>query len=115
MKAMKKAISILGSNLNLRVEEGYIWAASGDQLQAKKILSEIEALDQNSITPYVMYALAALRAKLNQTEKAIQILQDAYEKRSYRLIYLNVDPWFESIKSITEVKTLISNLGLAAR
>jgi serine/threonine protein kinase/Tfp pilus assembly protein PilF len=115
MKAMKNAISILGSNLNLRVEEGYIWAASGDQLQAKKILSEIEASDQNTITPYVMYAIAALRAKLNQTEKAIQILQDAYEKRSYRLIYLNVDPWFESLKSIPEVKALISNLGLTTR
>jgi len=112
IKAMNNAISILGTTLTMQAEQGYIWAASGNKTEGKKILSQIEALDQRVITPYNMYSIAALYNVLHKPEKALEVLHNAYEKRSYRLIYLNVDPWFESLKSFPEMNTLISKLGL---
>ncbi|HEY6951862.1 MAG TPA: hypothetical protein VI758_05610, partial [Bacteroidota bacterium] len=60
--------------------------------------------------PYIVLSVVALRA--NQREFAIQSLQKSYEKREGSLVYLNVEPLFEPLRTDPRIIAILRNMNL---
>jgi len=115
IKSLQKAISLSGSVSALLAELGCVYASSGDTESARGILEELlSQTEPNEISPYVMYSIAAVYTVLNESEQALQWLHRAHDARSYRLIYLRVDPKFDRLRSEPAFQRLLSAVGLSA-
>ena len=89
---------------------GQAYAQSGDSAQAKKTLKELE---QRSTRTYVQPMwIAAIYAALGDKDEATQWLRQAVGDRSVWLIYLKVDPFFDSLRSDPRYADLVRRAGL---
>jgi TolB-like protein/Flp pilus assembly protein TadD len=69
-----------------------------------------EALCRQNRFPYIVLAVVATRA--GKREKAIEALQKSFQKREGSLVYLNVDPLFESLRSDPRVIAILKGMNL---
>ncbi len=111
--ALKKAVSLSGNSTAMLSELASTYATLGKEDSAKKILNEIGSeFDNKDLPPYSMYSIAACYAAFGNQQEAIDWLNKAFENRLYRLIYLKVDPKFDSLRSNPEFKALLVKVGL---
>ena len=97
LQAMHKAQDLLKSNNALVADIGHVYAISGDKPAALKVL---EQLNESSRRTYVSpFEVALIYVALGRKNEALQWLEKAYTDRSDLLIYLNVDPRLDSIRS----------------
>jgi len=90
---------------------GYAYAVSGKRDAALKLLDELTALSQ---WKDVSYYKASIYAGLGQKEQALEWLEKAYDERSDLLVYLKVDPIFDSrLRSEPRFGKLLQRMGLA--
>jgi serine/threonine protein kinase/Tfp pilus assembly protein PilF len=109
----KKAYSISNDKPVVLAEIGYMYASMGKTEKAMTILNELTTTSkQIPISPYNMYSIAAIYSGLNDTDQAIKWLQQAYAEHCYRLIYLNVDPKYDNIRSDSRFINLLNQIGL---
>jgi tetratricopeptide (TPR) repeat protein len=103
-KSYEMAISELERAVNLSPGDacykgslGHVYAISGRENQARKVLQDLEArLGQ----PYVpAYAIALVYAGLGENDLAISWLQRAFDDRSTSMVYLKLDPELSSLHS----------------
>jgi TolB-like protein/DNA-binding winged helix-turn-helix (wHTH) protein len=59
--------------------------------------------------------LALFHVRLGELEAAFQSLESAYTKHETELIYLNVDPMWDSIRSDPRFQSLLRRIGLQAK
>jgi TolB-like protein/Tfp pilus assembly protein PilF len=89
---------------------GYAYAVSGKRDAALKVLDELTALSQ---WKDVSYYKAWIHTGLGQKEQALEWLEKAYDERSDLLVYLKVDPIFDSLRSEPRFGKLLHHMGLA--
>lgn len=58
------------------------------------------------------FYLATIYTGLGQKDQALQQLEKAYEERFYRLIFLGVDPVFDSLRGDPRFQELLRRVGL---
>jgi TolB-like protein/DNA-binding winged helix-turn-helix (wHTH) protein len=76
---------------------GHAYGRWGHESDATAALHRMNELTKEEyVTPYGM---ALIFAGLNDREQAIQWLQKAYEDRSHWLVWLNLDPRFDNVRS----------------
>jgi DNA-binding SARP family transcriptional activator len=89
---------------------GYVCAISGRKSEA---LSAIDRVKHLSKARYASdYCQALVFAGLRDRSGAIERLENAFEARYDRLIYLNVEPIFDDLRSDPRFQNLIRRLGL---
>jgi serine/threonine-protein kinase len=89
---------------------GYALAVSGEKAEALAALDELQTRsDQKSVSPCF---LAWIYAGLGQQEPAIAMLEQAYDERDYRLLYLKVDPMFDNLRSHPRFTQMLKKMGL---
>ena len=82
------------------------YAASGNKGEARKLL---EVLLQRSRQSYVSaYALAKVYARLGDGQGARNALQQAFEQRSFELLYLADEPSFDVVRNQLWFKQMIA-------
>jgi tetratricopeptide (TPR) repeat protein len=87
---------------------GHVYAASGNQRQARKILSEL--LSQKR---YVSaFDIAVIHAGLAERAEALKWLEKAYDERSFFLVSLNIDPRFDHLRAEPRFRALVQRIGL---
>ena len=75
----------------MRMDDG------GHKSDATAALRQMNELTREEyVTPY---GIALIFAGMNDKEHAIQWLQNAYEGRSHWLVWLNLDPRFDNVRS----------------
>jgi TolB-like protein/Tfp pilus assembly protein PilF len=90
---------------------GYAYAVSGKRDAALKVLDDLTALSQ---WKDVSYYKAWIYTGLGQKEQALEWLEKAYDERSDLLVYLKVDPIFDSrLRSEPRFGKLLQRMGLA--
>jgi hypothetical protein len=73
----------------------------------------IAQLDQLSKHGYVSpLELSAIYVALGQKERAFELLEDAYNERSFQITYLKVRPDFDPIRNDPRFANLIRRIGL---
>jgi TolB-like protein/Tfp pilus assembly protein PilF len=82
----------------------------GARRKAQEMLHELTAL---APARYVSkYCLALAELGLGAREQALRRLEEAAEQREPMLIYLNVDPWFDNLRSDPRFRALVTKVGL---
>lgn len=89
---------------------GHVHALAGNRQAAAQAADKLIALRQER---YVAASeIAVLKLGLGETEAAMQWLSQAVAERSLRLIYLNVEPRLDGLRSDARFLELLANVGL---
>jgi len=56
--------------------------------------------------------MASVQVRLHDYDGALESLERNFAKHGYGLIYLNIDPWFNDIRSDPRIKDLVRRVGL---
>lgn len=81
------------------------------QFQAS--LNEFEEVSQQQYVSPILFAI--IHTKLNQKDEAFAWLDKAFEERAPWLLYINVDPDFDNIRSDARFKNLLKRIGLSQK
>jgi TolB-like protein/DNA-binding winged helix-turn-helix (wHTH) protein/Flp pilus assembly protein TadD len=89
---------------------GYTYAVAGDRDDAQGILRQMKTLSQQSY-PFSCL-IAEVYAGLGDKDRAFEWLNRAYEERDGQLTSLELDPFFDSLRSDPRFQDLVRRIGL---
>jgi TolB-like protein/tRNA A-37 threonylcarbamoyl transferase component Bud32 len=107
--ALEKAAS-LDDNPSILGYLGYVYAAAGRTADAERVLGELTELSERRYVP--AYSIAIVYAGLNEKDKAFELLDKAYDQRSYFMTLLGVDPLLENLRPDPRFKAMLKRLNL---
>jgi TolB-like protein len=89
---------------------GHVYGVSGRKDEALKILTQMSEIAKQRYVP--AYSFGMVYAGLGDKTQAFQWLERSYQDRAYDVIYLNVDPQFDSLHSDPRFADLVRRVGL---
>jgi tetratricopeptide (TPR) repeat protein len=109
--AFREALLSTNQDLIIRADAAHFYAVSGQRERALRELAEMEQLSE---TKYVSsFGLALICVGLGDDDRAFEYFEKAVQEHCDTLIYLNVEPRFDRIRSDPRFKLLISKVGLS--
>jgi TolB-like protein/DNA-binding winged helix-turn-helix (wHTH) protein/Tfp pilus assembly protein PilF len=109
LQAMRKAEDLLKGNTAVAADIGHLSAVSGDRATALKVLKQLGSVPKG---PYVSpMEIALIYVALDRKTEAFQWFEKAYAERSDLLIYANVDPRLDSMRSDPRFQNLLRRIG----
>ena len=112
MSTFHKAVEHSGGSPVMRARLGWAYAKTGNAVEAKRILRELEA---EAKTRYVAPCLiAALYVGLGDKEQAFVWLEKAFQERDVLLMTLNVESHLDPLRSDRRFQELVRRVGLPA-
>jgi serine/threonine-protein kinase len=109
---LKKALGLSEGDTNELAALAYGHAVAHQLVEARKILQELG--DRSRQTYVQPLALAKIHIGLDKHDEAFNWLGKAFADRSAGLVYLKVDPVFDSISSDARFADLVRRVGLPA-
>ena len=107
------AIKMMGDTPQRRAALGTILASAGRKQEAAEILTDLERIAATD-GDYVSAAdIAMLHSALDQRDQAFEWLHKAVDQRSGWLVYLNVDPIWDPIRSDPRFADVLQRIGLS--
>jgi TolB-like protein/Tfp pilus assembly protein PilF len=89
---------------------GHAYALSGNKAEALKLLDELnDESSQRYISPYW---IAIVYLGLDYKDETFEYLRKAFDERNAWLVYLNVNPIFDSLRSDARFEELLKRIGL---
>src|SRR6266567_616899 len=107
----KKAIPLSKGNPEAMAALGHAYAVSGQKGEAQKVLEDLREFSKHQYVSPDNQAL--IYAGLGEKNEAFEQLRKAYDERAGQLIYLNVDPRFDTLRSDPRFQDLKRQVGLA--
>lgn len=89
---------------------GYAYAVTN---QTRKALDLIRILESKENNPRALYAIIITKANLGETEGALKTLDEFFETRDDRLVYLKTDPRLKIIRSTDRFQEILKKLNLS--
>jgi tetratricopeptide (TPR) repeat protein len=89
---------------------GHAYAVAGRRADAVKVAEELE--QQARLTYISPVDIATVYAGLGQTDDMFAWLEQGFEGRAYGLVFLNVDPRFDAVRSDPRFVDLVKRVGL---
>ena len=91
---------------------GHAYALLGNQVEARRYLVELnDASEEGYVSPYW---IALIHLGLNEKDKTFEYLQRAFDERNAWLVYLNVNPVFDSLRSDVRFDDILKRIGLSS-
>jgi adenylate cyclase len=106
---IEKAIALSQRSIFILDDLGYIYARAGKPEKALNVLEDLAKLATEEYVP--SYGRAVIYSALGNEEKTRTYLERAYEERSF-LVYLKVDPAFDSFHDRDWFADLLDKIGL---
>ena len=91
---------------------GHAYALSGRQDAARDVLEELKRQSQKSYVP--PYNIAMIYAGLGEKDHALDWLEKAYEARDVHMIFLKVDPKWDSFRTDSRFQDLLQRMGFTS-
>jgi tetratricopeptide (TPR) repeat protein len=89
---------------------GHAYALAGNRTEALKMLDQLKALSSHQyVSPFY---LALLYTGLDDHGQAIVWLGSGYDDRSNNMIFLNVNPQFDTLRSEAGFQKVLHRIGL---
>ena len=104
------AMKSMGKTSPILAQLGHAYALSGRRKEAITVAGEFKEISKQSFRS--SYDSAILHTALGELDKAFEQLNIAYEERSGWIIYLKVEPQFDSLRSDPRYASLIQRLKL---
>jgi serine/threonine-protein kinase len=107
-----KAGASMGRTADLDSARACVLALSGRRQEALKILNDLKEL---SLESYVSANnIAAIYIGLNEIDHAFEWIGRAVAERAHRLVYLNVHPMYDAIRSDERFTNMLRRIGYGA-
>ena len=107
---LEKARSLSGNHPAMLMGLGNMYGVAGRKAEARQILQQLNGMAKTRYVPAVYFA--GLYTGLGEKDKAFQWLNTAYQQRTDYLIYLNVEPMADPLRSDPRFKDLLRRIGL---
>ena len=92
---------------------GYTQAVAGEKAEARQSLKELtDVASRQYVSPY---RFAIIYAGLGDKQKAIEWLNRAYDELDLLLIYMDVSPFFDTLRDDPKFVELLKRMGLASK
>ncbi len=99
----------LSGNLAGTAVLGCALAKAGRRAEAEAILDDLRnPASQRSVSDP---GVALILASLGQTEQALDWLEQAFERRCFWLVYLNVDPCYDPLRDHPRFRSLVKRMS----
>jgi tetratricopeptide (TPR) repeat protein len=109
--AFARAKELSPKDANLTSAIGYLEALAGRRQQAENVLLEIERLALRGL-PFSSQ-VAGIRAALGDKQAALGWLERAHSNREGALVWLKIDPRFDSLRNEPRFAETLQRMGLA--
>jgi len=100
-----------GTDTLRSIHLAYVYAAMGLKDKALGVLARRRQSDRTETDPS---GVAVVFARLGDTELAFEWLEKAFSQRDPSLVFLNVSPWMDPLRSDPRFKDLVRRVGLPA-
>ncbi|HYI93319.1 MAG TPA: protein kinase [Bryobacteraceae bacterium] len=112
IQLLERGLKAAGSDAGAIAEMAFVYRKAGRKAEAERSL---DALRQLATKRYVSpYFFAAAQVGANN-EATLDFLEQAYQDRSFSMIYLDVDPRFDQLRSNPRYQRLLQRMGFAAK
>jgi eukaryotic-like serine/threonine-protein kinase len=109
LEELNKAFT-LGASPYASAYLGYVQALAGRKADAEKLVHDMEEqFKQRYVSPH---HIAIVYVGLGEKDQAFEWLEKAYEHREEILVFLNVDPTWDSLRSDPRFQDLVRRIGL---
>ncbi len=112
LAALTDAARFSGNNSKVTSLRGYLLAKTGRLNEAREVLRRLESDSGERYVPPV--AIALVHAGLGEREAVMEWLAKAYDARDVHLIYLPVDPKWDSYRADPRFEALLTRCGFTA-
>jgi TolB-like protein/Flp pilus assembly protein TadD len=109
VETFKRARQLSGDNPAMVMAYGHTQALAGNVGEARAALQKLQQLAGTRFVPNLYPA--AIHVGLGEADEAFRLLDLAYEERIDRLVYLNVDPMADPIRSDPRFAQLMAKIG----
>ncbi|HEV1994259.1 MAG TPA: tetratricopeptide repeat protein, partial [Candidatus Acidoferrum sp.] len=109
METFQHARRLSGDNPAMVMAYGHAQALAGNAVEARAALQKLQQLAATRFVPNLYPA--AIHVGLGETDEAFRLLELAYQERIDRLVYLNVDPMADPIRSDPRFAQLMAKVG----
>jgi TolB-like protein/tetratricopeptide (TPR) repeat protein len=110
IETFQHARQLSGDNPAMIMAYGHTQALAGNVGEARAALRKLEQLAGTRFVPNLYPA--AIHVGLGENDEAFRLLDLAYQERIDRLVYLNVDPMADPIRSDPRFAQLMAKIGL---
>ncbi|MFY9555825.1 MAG: protein kinase [Blastocatellia bacterium] len=106
----QKAVAASGGSPLMRAELAHTLAVAGKKDEAEKILADLKLITtQRYFSPY---HVALIYAGMGEKTESLNWLEKAVEQRADYLVFINVDPRLEALKTDPRFASLLERVGL---
>ena len=105
-----RGLKLSGGQPAIAALYGHALALSGDAAGARKTIADLQHLAQTRYVSAIYFA--GVYTGLGENGMALDWLDKAYKERNDRLIYLNVDPMADPLRSEPRFRDLMKRLRL---
>ena len=108
--AFQKSIPLSGDSPDEPASLAYVYARAGKRREARQIIEELQERSNRSyISPTVM---AIIYGGLGESDQAFAWLNKAYDDRDALLVFLQVEPVFDGLRSDARFDQLLRRVGV---
>ena len=109
VETFQRARQLSGDAPVMLMAYGYAQAFAGNPAEARSALLKLQQLRSSRFVPSLYPA--AIHVALRETDEAFRLLELAYQERVDRLVYLNVEPMADPIRSDPRFAKLMTKVG----
>ncbi len=111
IREFQNALELAGAaDTDIQLDLGFAYAVSGRPGEARRILANLQQLNQQGIVPAA--SLATLHGALGESNEAFVWLEKAYQERDPQLTYLKAGRRFEPLREDPRFGQLVRRVGL---
>jgi serine/threonine protein kinase/tetratricopeptide (TPR) repeat protein len=108
---LQKAVNVSPGSPFALGSLGHAYAVSGDREKARQVLADLRELSRRRyVSPF---DTAVIYAGMDDEDRAVEWLEKAFDDRSLEMIFLKVDPRFDSLRADPRFVNLLRRMGLA--
>lgn len=97
IETYEKAVELSDRTAEVVAGLGHACGVAGKKPEGKKLLDELDGLAKQWYVPPVQRAYVCLG--LGEVDRAFELLEEAYAARSWELVFLREEPWFDAVRS----------------
>ena len=110
---LKQAVELSEGSPALIGHLGYAYGRNGSNAEATNTIAELRRLAERQYVP--SSAVALVYAGLGNNPTTLDWLDRAYDEHDFSLVFVQVAPWFESVRAEPRFQQLLRRMQLATR
>ncbi len=109
IEVYEKAASLSGRLAEILGGLGHAYGISGNEKEAKRVLNEMNNYAEKYYVPPVQ--IAFVYAGLRDADNTFKLLERAYTEKSWELIFVRTEPWFQRLHNDPRLKNIINMMN----